>query len=133
MIDENTIRREITQLMAKVPTFFDKQNTTHMTAFGYVRECLRVYRKCISINFLDDISMEALSIDYYSYLNCIYATDKVLFPFCIKYLHIILDNLMNILEKNELYESARNLMWVMEIIEDSIDQELKKQKTKNKK
>ena len=39
---------------------------------------------------------------------------------------------MNILEKNELYESARNLMWVMEIIEDSIDQELKKQKTKNK-
>ena len=60
MIDENTIRREITQLMAKVPTFFDKQNTTHMTAFGYVRECLRVYRKCISINFLDDISMEAL-------------------------------------------------------------------------
>lgn len=130
MIDEKQIRSELTVLMSKIPSFIEKDNSTHLTAFSYIRECIRVYRKCISVNLLDDSSMESLSIDYFSYINCIYATDKILFNACIKYLYIILDNLMGILEKNELYESARNLMWVLETIEDQ--EEIKKLKNKKK-
>jgi len=130
MIDENQIRKELTVVMSRVPTFIEKDNSTHLTAFSYIRECIRVYRKCVSINFLDDNSIESLSIDYFSYINCLYATDKVLFNACIKYLYIILDNLTNILEKNELYESLKNLKSVIEIVDSQ--NEVKKIR-KNKK
>ena len=130
MIDENQIRKELTVVISRVPTFIEKDNSTHLTAFSYIRECVRVYRKCVSINFLDDNSIESLSIDYFSYINCLYATDKVLFNACIKYLYIILDNLTNILEKNELYESLKNLKSVIEIVDSQ--NEVKKIR-KNKK
>ena len=117
-ITERDIRSEVTTLMTKIPKFLDKQNSTHLTVFGYIKECLRVYRKCISVNFLDVNSLESLSIDYYSCINCIYATDKVLFGVSIKYLQIISNSLMTILEKNQLYESCKNLLWVLEIIDD---------------
>jgi len=130
MIDENQIRKELTVVISRVPTFIEKDNSTHLTAFSYIRECIRVYRKCVSINFLDDNSIESLSIDYFSYINCLYATDKVLFNACIKYLYIILDNLTNILEKNELYESLKNLKSVIEIVDSQ--NEVKKIR-KNKK
>jgi len=131
MIDEKKIRSELTVIMNKIPTFIEKDNSTHLTAFTYVRELIRVYRKCVSINFLDDSTLESLSIDYYTYLNCLYATDKIIFNSCVKYLHIILNNLIIILEKNELYETLHNLQWVLEIIED--EQFKTSKKIKNKK
>ena len=47
MINENDLRKELTSVMSKLPTFIEKDNSTHLTAFSYIRECIRVYRKCV--------------------------------------------------------------------------------------
>jgi len=127
-VTEQDIRTELTKVMNTFPTFLDKQNADHIICFSYIKECVRCFRKCISVNFLDETSLESISIDYYSYMNCIYSTDKTLFSSCGKYITIILDNLRNILHKHEMYESLKNIKFVVEIIEEEV-----KNKYKNKK
>ena len=125
-MDEVKMRSEITIVMNTFPKFLDKQNADHIIVFSYIKECLRVYRKCISINFLDDNTIESLSIDYYSYLTCIYSTDKEVFKKSMDYLGIVLEKVFNKLEYWELFESASNLKYVIRTLEQQAKEKNKK-------
>jgi hypothetical protein len=120
MLDENEVRKELTIVMGSIPNFIEKTNPEHMICFGYLKECLRVFRKSISKNYLDETSLESLSIDYHTNLCSIFTVDKYIFDYCIRYISIILKNLIKILEKNDLYESCSNLQWILEITDENL-------------
>lgn len=111
MKDENYVRKEITAALNKVPDWLDINNSEHKRSYAYFKECCKVLRTCISINIFPDVIIETYEVTYYCYLQDIFVIDKELYKLFQIRLDLLIRLLNNILIKNELYESAKNIQY----------------------